>query len=358
MQTTACFVSPLAVRSNAAAARTTDASTCSTFVSPLVSAAPKPRALTVPVATAQSAHTASPEPVPIQSLALTYATPIAPPRTAADAVVDSLLHNMSKHDGSEGTPDAMRSAMDLQIRTLIEYGDARRKAMEKWSALNDPLLCGSYKLVYSSSPNTGGASSSVDDYEPAGGSFNGPLAQLLFANRGTFKHVLSPDRVVNMVAFRMLGLLRGLCGTAGRMVPLPFPQAEGGEAPFGPDGVKIVFEPTRLRMFGQVFSLGGPTEVRVRPAYIDERVRIFVSARGSMYVFARDSSMDTTDSVRRVQQEWRRLFGPRVLAMPVWLFPILAFVIGFFTYFAPQPYTFVVRVAVTSVLLLAGLLIR
>ena len=85
------------------------------------------------------------------------------------------------------------------------------------------------------------------------------------------------------VSFRLLGLLAGYVGLRGRL------QAVGDAK----DTVKVQFEPPELSLGSAVvLRIGPPSSVQLTTTYLDERVRLGLGSRGSLFVFRRGGVSD------------------------------------------------------------------
>jgi hypothetical protein len=132
---------------------------------------------------------------------------------------------------------------------------------------------------------------------------------LFFKARGLFQHILSPDVVINLVAFRFLGVLPGAVGLKGVLSPIP-------DGEIGPNAVKVEFTRPRIRFGRLVFELGPPSMVKIRTTYLDDRIRIGVGSRGSLFVFTRGG-----DSEGAVGQEWQEIFADSAKPLPFIFIP-------------------------------------
>lgn len=209
--------------------------------------------------------------------------------TSMNNVVDELLESVKESDGGAVTSDEERSRIDAMVHQLIDAGSGQR-------AMTDPRLPGNYNVAYTSSDKR--------TYSPAGGRFRGAIGRKLFRGRGIFQHILLPSTVVNLVAFRLLGVLKGSVGLRGVLELLP-------DSEMGENGIKVRFEKPRIALGSRVFEFSQPSEVRLRIAYLDERVRIGVGSRGSLFVFTRGGLAESP-----VADEWMMLFGDETRAVP------------------------------------------
>jgi hypothetical protein len=203
----------------------------------------------------------------------------------ADVLVDDLLQRISRTDGGPSTTPAERGIIDETVLSLCALG-MRQKPLE------DPSLFDCYSVAYTSS----GAQQDPRGV-PAGGRFRGRIGRLFFLSRGLFQHVIAPSTVVNLVCFKLFGVLCGAVGLRGKLTPL----ADAGD--FGPNGIRVDFEPPRISFGGLVFQFGPPSEVQLKTTYLDDRIRIGIGSRGSLFVFTRGGA-----ARGEVSQEWKILF--------------------------------------------------
>jgi PAP_fibrillin len=236
-------------------------------------------------------------------LIMTDGTAAAPARINNDssrsslsdaAVVSTLLGMIKTSDGGPSTTPAVREEIDSVVYDLCKRGEGQ-------TTLSDPRLVGNYNVLYTSSRQK---------RPPAGGVFRGKLGRLLFRSRGLFQHIISPDIVVNLVAFRFLGLIPGAVGLKGVFSPIP-------DDEIGPNAIKVEFMSPRIRLGKFVFALGSPDVVRIRTTYLDDRVRIGIGSRGSLFVFSRGGQADES-----IGQEWQYMFSDATKPLPFALVPL------------------------------------
>ena len=98
-----------------------------------------------------------------------------------------------------------------------------------------------------------------------------------------YQHVPEPNWTDLQVSFKLLGLLAGHVGLRGRL------QAVGDSG----DTARVQFEPPELSL-GSALSLriGPPSSVQLTTTYLDDRVRLGVGSRGSLFVFTRGGASD------------------------------------------------------------------
>lgn len=223
----------------------------------------------------------------------------------ANSLVDDLLNSISSTDGGPLTSPTERASIDEKILGLCALGSQQQP-------LSDPKLFDNYCVAYTSfdpSRQRRGA--------PAGGRFRGRIGRLLFLSRGIFQHILAPNTVVNLVAFKLFGIFKGAVGLKATLTPLSHADD------FGPSGIQVDFEPPRVSLGNLIFRFGPRSTIRLKTTYLDDRIRIGIGSRGSLFVFSKGE-----DAHNLVSQEWKLLFSPRARLLPVTVVPLtLAFLI-------------------------------
>lgn len=219
-------------------------------------------------------------------------SPSSPPQ--ASTLVDEVLQAIENTDFGASMPQQTRAKIDRNILALCGIGKYRTNPMV------DTRIFNNYTVAYTSS-------SSAQTGAPAGGRFRSTLGRLFFPTRGLFQHVLSPNIVINLVCFRLLGFLNGCVSLKGTLQSL---EPDTGK-------IEVNFEPPRLRLANAVFEYGPKTTVQLTTTYLDDRVRVGVGGRGSLFVF---TSGGLADSM--MAQEWKHVFD--VKPLPAVLLPLIA----------------------------------
>lgn len=227
------------------------------------------------------------------------AAPISPPRTMQ--LVDELLRNIELTDRGLNVTTEKRQHIDSVIEELNEVGKSQ-------SPMTDPRLFSNYTVAYTSTS---------DKSPPAGGLFRTVIGRTLFRTRGLFQHVIAPDVVVNLVCFRVLGILKGCVSLRGKIEPLK-------DDILGPNAIRVEFERPRLQFGNAVFQFGPRSQVRLATTYLDDRVRLAIGGRGSLFVFTKGGQSQT-----EMASEWKNVFDSKPL--PKFLLPLLA--LGFLGFF-------------------------
>eukprot|EP00177_Eucheuma_denticulatum_P007414 GFKZ01013500.1.p1 GENE.GFKZ01013500.1~~GFKZ01013500.1.p1 ORF type:complete len:283 (+),score=34.44 GFKZ01013500.1:36-851(+) len=219
-------------------------------------------------------------------------TPPQTPTATPTALVSTLLTAISSTDRGLSISDSQRAHVDSLIHQLNTYGKYH-------TPMSDPRLFSKYTVAYTSTN---------DKSPPAGGLFRSPIGRLIFQTRGLFQHVLAPDVIINMVCFRLLGIIKGCVTLRGNLRPIQ-------DANLGPNAIQVQFEPPRIAFGSAVFQYGPRSRVRLTTTYLDDRVRLAVGSRGSLFVFVNDAG----DS-GPMADEWKAIV--KATPLPVWLLPV------------------------------------
>lgn len=124
-----------------------------------------------------------------------------------------------------------------------------------------------------------------------------------------------------MVCFRLLGILVG-CATLRGKLQL----SENDE--LGPNALKVLFERPRICFGAAVFEYGPRSTVRIATTYLDDRVRIGVGSRGSLFVFVPGGLAET-----KMADEWNYIFQARPLPPILLVLAVISFLA--LTFLAP-----------------------
>lgn len=189
-------------------------------------------------------------------------------------LVDQILEGIKLSENGAAASREHKEEVDEKLKRLISYGDRTETCY-----IEDDTIFDSYVVSYTSSSAR---------YRPDGGGFRSQF----FQNVGAFQHLIRPNIAVNCVLFRLLGIIPGMVGLYGKLSP---------DKPLGINGVTIKFDPPRVRICGAVWRLGKESRVRLRIAYLDDRVRIGVGSSGSLFVFSRCAP------TKEGAEEWKKL---------------------------------------------------
>lgn len=197
-------------------------------------------------------------------------------------------------------------------------------------ALEDPRVLGAWEVAHTSQgPAQGGA--------PAGGKFMGPVGKALFRPSGLAQNILerprgggtTPDvEVLNLVKFRLFGLLPGQVSLRGDLTPKG-PPTVAREAAKGATSVdlhavleaagpgswaEVLFDRPRLWLWpGLCVQLGPPSSVLLQTPYVDADVRLGLGSRGSRFVFRRGGAAADPEAEARARAAPRNRLGALLL---------------------------------------------
>lgn len=175
--------------------------------------------------------------------------------------------------------------------------------------LNSPLMFGEYDVSYT-------ATGSKQYGEPAGGRFRGALGRAVFQTRSVRQNIYSPNIVENVVEFSILGRINGrvsLLGTFRKFVKNDETEnVSNGDANTIADTsntVRADFEKPKIELSvgksrSMTIRLGPTSTVVLKTPYVDERVRLGIGGRGSLFVFKRinnNMQKSTDDDVKQMQ---------------------------------------------------------
>lgn len=233
---------------------------------------------------------------------------VAQTSSSSEKLVDNLLGRIKDTDFGMKVSTSQRKEIDEMIMELNEIGK-EQKPME------DERLFSNYKVAYTSSNKKGPA---------AGGLYRGKIGRLLFRTDGLFQHLLKPGIVINIVCFRLFGLLNGSACLKGKI------EALKDDENIGANGIAIVFDKPRIRLGRAIFEYGPRSRVRIRTTYLDDRVRVGIGGRGSLFVFAKGEQAES-----KMADEWKNVFSTKPLPTLLLPFMGIAGVLG--TFWAPIP---------------------
>ncbi|KAF3505208.1 hypothetical protein F2Q69_00044460 [Brassica cretica] len=126
-----------------------------------------------------------------------------------------------------------------------------------------PLIFGDWDVVYCSRPTS------------PGGGYRSVIGRLFFRTKEMIQGIDSPDTVRNRVSFTALGFLDGDVSLTGKLNVLDS------------EWVQVIFEPPELKVGSLEFKYGFESEVKLRITYVDEKLRLGIGSRGSLFVFRR-----------------------------------------------------------------------
>ncbi|CAN8252403.1 unnamed protein product [Cochlearia groenlandica] len=176
-------------------------------------------------------------------------------RTGPDDLISSLLSKVANSDGgvtlsSEQHKEVAQVAKELQKYCVEE-------------PVKCPLIFGDWDVVYCSRPTS------------PGGGYRSVIGRLFFRTNEMIQGIDTPDIVRNRVSFTALGFLEGDVSLTGKLKVLDS------------EWVQVIFEPPELKVGSMEFKYGFESEVKLRITYIDEKLRLGLGSRGSLFVFRR-----------------------------------------------------------------------
>ncbi|WOK95004.1 putative plastid-lipid-associated protein 8, chloroplastic [Canna indica] len=175
--------------------------------------------------------------------------------TAPDDLVSSILSKVKGTDrGVSLTADGHREVGNVASE-LAGY------CVEE--PVKSPLIFGEWDVLYCSVPTS------------PGGGYRSAFGRLIFKTNEMVQAVEAPDIVRNKVSFSAFGFLDGEVSLKGKLNVL--------------DGkwIQVIFEPPQLKVGSLEFQYGGESEVKLQITYIDEKIRLGMGSRGSLFVFLR-----------------------------------------------------------------------
>ncbi|KAL4372035.1 hypothetical protein HN51_017091 [Arachis hypogaea] len=176
-------------------------------------------------------------------------------RAAPDDLVSSILSKVLETDGgvllkSQEHKEVAEMAQQLQNYCLNE-------------PVKSPLIFGEWDVAYCSQPTS------------PGGGYRSAVGRLFFKTKQMTQVIEAPDIVRNKITFTALGFLDGEVSLKGKLKALDT------------EWIQVVFEAPELKLGSWEARYGGESQVKLRITYIDEKIRLGVGSRGSLFVFQR-----------------------------------------------------------------------
>ncbi|CAL0323117.1 unnamed protein product [Lupinus luteus] len=175
--------------------------------------------------------------------------------TAPDALVLSILSKVIQTDGgvllkNEEHKEVAEVAQELQKYCVDE-------------PVKCPLIFGEWDVVYCSQPTS------------PGGGYRSAIGRLFFKTKEMIQVVEAPDIVRNKIAFTAFGFLDGEVSLKGKLNALDS------------EWIEVIFEAPELKLGTWGVQYGGQSEVKLKITYVDEKIRLGLGSRGSLFVFQR-----------------------------------------------------------------------
>ncbi|XP_020581171.1 probable plastid-lipid-associated protein 8, chloroplastic [Phalaenopsis equestris] len=126
-----------------------------------------------------------------------------------------------------------------------------------------PLIFGEWDVLYCSVPTS------------PGGGYRSSFGRLFLNAKEMVQVVEAPNVVLNKVSFSVLGIFDGAVSLKGKLKVLD------------EKWIQVIFEPPELKIGSLGFQYGGESEVKLEITYIDEKIRLGMGSKGSLFVFLR-----------------------------------------------------------------------
>ncbi|TKY58218.1 plastid-lipid-associated protein 8 [Spatholobus suberectus] len=176
-------------------------------------------------------------------------------RTGPDDLVASILSKVVQTDGGvllkkEEHKEVAEVAQELQKYCVSE-------------PVKCPLIFGEWDVVYCSRPTS------------PGGGYRSAFGRLFFNTKQMIQVVEAPDIVRNKVLFAVLGFLDVEVSLKGKLKALDS------------EWIQVIFEAPELKLGSWQVQYGGQSEVKLKITYVDDKIRLGLGSRGSLFVFQR-----------------------------------------------------------------------
>jgi len=211
--------------------------------------------------------------------------------------------------GVQATDEARRT-----IAALIGDLEDGWRGTDVFSAAQEPYLLRRTEVAYVGQASSGRANA-------AGGKYRGRVGRLLFRTTALFQHVLPDAVAVNVIQFKLLGLVPGAAVLPGRWAVATADERvalqRNGSRAVSPNTVAVDFDAPRV-CFGRsgrllTLQVGPTSRVGLDTTYLSERLRICRGAgSGVPFVFRADTAR-TAAPLARASQQWRDCVARRPL---------------------------------------------
>lgn len=176
-------------------------------------------------------------------------------RTGPDDLVSSILSKVVQTDGGvllkkEEHKEVAEVAQELQKYCVSE-------------PVKCPLIFGEWDVVYCSRPTS------------PGGGYRSAFGRLFFNTKQMVQAVEAPDIVRNKVVLSVLGFLDVEVSLKGQLKALDS------------EWIQVIFEAPELKLGSWQVQYGGQSEVKLKITYVDDKIRLGLGSRGSLFVFKR-----------------------------------------------------------------------
>ena len=236
------------------------------------------------------------------------------PSLTSDEQLLSLIDGTDR--GVAATPERR-----AEIGSLIEELEASWCGTDAFAAEQQPLLLRRTEVAYVGQSDSARANA-------AGGKYRGRIGRLVFQTTALFQHVLEDNVAVNVIQFRLLGLIPGAAVLPGTWTQASAEEREqlrrGSSRALTPNTVRVQFRPPRV-CFGRTGALmtlqmGPETSVGLDTTYLSDALRICRGAgSGVPFVFRADTCADGAP-LAAASKQWsacvaRRPLGKRPLVL-------------------------------------------
>ncbi|QCD99604.1 probable plastid-lipid-associated protein 8, chloroplastic [Vigna unguiculata] len=176
-------------------------------------------------------------------------------RTGPGDLVASILSKVVQTDGgvllkNEEHKEVAEVAQELQKYCVSE-------------PVKCPLIFGDWDVVYCSRPTS------------PGGGYRSAIGRLFFNTKQMVQVVEAPDIVRNKVTLSVLGFLDAEVSLKGKLTALDS------------EWIKVIFEAPEIKVGSWKVQYGGQSEVKLKITYVDDKIRLGLGSRGSLFVFQR-----------------------------------------------------------------------
>ena len=207
--------------------------------------------------------------------------------SSADERLLSLIHGTDR--GVAATPERR-----AEIGSVIEELEASWRGTDAFADDQQPLLLRRTEVAYVGQTDSARANA-------AGGKYRGRIGRRVFQTTALFQHVLDDNVAVNVIQFRLLGLIPGAA-----VLPGTWSRASAAERAelrrdspraLTPNTVRVAFAPPRV-CFGRTgglltLQMGPETSVGLDTTYLSDALRICRGAgSGVPFVFRADTCAD------------------------------------------------------------------
>ncbi|KAK7384823.1 hypothetical protein VNO78_30526 [Psophocarpus tetragonolobus] len=176
-------------------------------------------------------------------------------RTGPDDLVASILSKVVQTDGGillkkEEHKEVAEVAKELQNYCVSE-------------PVKCPLIFGEWDVVYCSRPTS------------PGGGYRSAIGRLFFNTKQMVQAVEAPDIVRNKVVLSVFSFLDVEVSLKGKLTALDS------------EWIQVIFEAPELKVGSWKVQYGGQSEVKLKITYVDDKIRLGLGSRGSLFVFQR-----------------------------------------------------------------------